>query len=593
MNPPDAKKVTRVMPVIRAYAKAAGKYPLFLYGIFLGTFLVEGMSVLAPVYLRKFINGIASNIPSDAMVHSIVIFLLVYVFINLMSWVGRRIQLLSSMRLELYVMTDLSSTAFNYLMGHSYNFFISNFSGTLTRRIHRYSNAFSQVLDSLVYNFFGTGLFALGVLFVVFQKSPLLSLVLLLWTMIFIGLQMVRARYIRPLRAARVAEDSRVSGILSDDVSNQNTISLFASEMHEKVFYRKANEAWRLVSIKLSNADGWILALQGLFAIGIEFGVLYGTLLLWERGLVTVGDFVLIQVYVLGLIDRLWSIGNSMRKLYDAFADAYEMIEIFETPHEIQNVSGAKELIVSKGEITMKEVVFNFTDIRSILNNFSLTIAPSERVALVGPSGAGKSTITKLLLRLYDVTEGSIEIDGQNIAKVTQESLRNAISFVPQEPILFHRSLMDNIRYGNKEATDEEVYEAAKKAHCHEFISELPLMYETHVGERGVKLSGGERQRVAIARAILKNAPILILDEATSSLDSESESLIQDALKVLMEGKTVIVIAHRLSTIMAMDRIIVIEKGRIVADGTHTTLLDQEGSLYHKLWSIQAGSFLP
>ncbi len=206
-------------------------------------------------------------------------------------------------------------------------------------------------------------------------------------------------------------------------------------------------------------------------------------------------------------------------------------------------------------------------------------------------SGAGKTTITKLLLRLYDVSSGVIEIDGQNIAAVTQESLRNAIAFVPQEPTLFHRTLLENIRYGRRDASDEDVYEAARKAHCHEFISVLPEAYDTFVGERGVKLSGGERQRIAIARAILKNAPILVLDEATSSLDSESESLIQDSLKTLMEGKTVLVIAHRLSTIMHMDRIIVLENGTVVADGTHDELLGK-GGLYQKLWSIQAGGFI-
>ncbi len=218
-------------------------------------------------------------------------------------------------------------------------------------------------------------------------------------------------------------------------------------------------------------------------------------------------------------------------------------------------------------------------------------IAPGEKIALVGPSGAGKSTITKLLLRLYDINSGAIEIDGQNIAEVTQESLRNAIAFVPQEPVLFHRTLMENIRYGRRDATDAEVIDAAKKAHCHEFIAALPEGYNTYVGERGIKLSGGERQRVAIARAILKDAPILVLDEATSSLDSESEHLIQDALEVLMRGKTVIVIAHRLSTIMKMDRIVVLEGGQVVAEGTHEELL-QQGGLYHKLWSIQAGGFI-
>lgn len=235
---------------------------------------------------------------------------------------------------------------------------------------------------------------------------------------------------------------------------------------------------------------------------------------------------------------------------------------------------------------------FEYHDSHAVLQDFSLAIQPHEKVALIGSSGAGKTTTAKLLLRLYDVSAGTISIDGQNIAGVTQESLRTSIAFVPQEPALFHRSLMENIRYGRQDATDEEVIEAAKQAHCHEFISQYPEGFQTMVGERGVKLSGGERQRVAIARAILKDAPILILDEATSSLDSESERLIQDALLRLMKGKTVIAIAHRLSTVMNMDRLIVMEKGEVVLSGTHDELLAHESNLYKKLWEIQAGGFI-
>jgi ABC-type multidrug transport system fused ATPase/permease subunit len=239
----------------------------------------------------------------------------------------------------------------------------------------------------------------------------------------------------------------------------------------------------------------------------------------------------------------------------------------------------------------MDDVTFRFQAGKPVLRNFHLRIRSGEKVALVGPSGAGKSTITKLLLRLYEVSEGSVRIDGQNLSDVTQDSIWNMVGFVPQEPILFHRTLAENIRYGRRDATDEAVIDAARKAHCHEFITALQDGYNTYVGERGIKLSGGERQRVAIARAILKDAPILVLDEATSNLDSESEALIRDALEVLMRGKTVVVIAHRLSTIMKMDRIVVVEDGRVVATGTHHELIQQQG-LYRKLWSIQAGGFL-
>jgi ATP-binding cassette subfamily B protein len=267
------------------------------------------------------------------------------------------------------------------------------------------------------------------------------------------------------------------------------------------------------------------------------------------------------------------------------------MTEILLKPHEITDSKSAKPLAVNQGEIKFNNLSFSYIKGVEVLKNFNLTIKPKEKMALIGPSGGGKSTIVKLLLRFYDLTSGQILIDKQNLAKVTQDSLREQIAFVPQEPILFHRSLIDNIRYGNNRATDEEVIRASKLAHAHEFITGFRQGYQTLVGERGIKLSGGERQRVAIARAILKNAPILVLDEATSSLDSESEMYIQDALKNLMKNKTVIVIAHRLSTILQVDRIVVVENGQISEMGKHKELLKLKDGVYQKLWQIQAGGF--
>jgi ABC-type multidrug transport system fused ATPase/permease subunit len=290
-------------------------------------------------------------------------------------------------------------------------------------------------------------------------------------------------------------------------------------------------------------------------------------------------------------MNNFWGWGRILRDLYEAFADAREMVEILKLSHGIRDITGAKPLQVNAGVVDLVNVHFAFASNNPVLDNITLQVKSGERIGLVGPSGAGKSTLVRLLLRFYDIQQGSILIDGQNIRNITQSSLREAISFVPQDPILFHRSLHDNICYGKTDASDEEVIRAAKLAHCHEFIEKLTNGYDTFVGERGIKLSGGERQRVAIARAILKNAPILILDEATSSLDSHSEMLIQEALENLMKGKTVIVIAHRLSTIKKMNRIVVIDHGKILEEGNHDELVSR-GGLYAHLWSLQSQGFI-
>jgi len=340
------------------------------------------------------------------------------------------------------------------------------------------------------------------------------------------------------------------------------------------------------------NLDAIMEAGQSFLAFAIQFLLFYFAIKYWKLDLITIGFFVLLQVYIIGLIDQLWGFTRVVRSAYQAYADAKEMVEIMLLPHEIKDKVKAIELITDKGEIEFKKLTFSFNQTRSVLKDVDLIIKSGEKVALIGPSGAGKTTFVKLLLRLYSPTSGKILIDGEDISEITQESLRKNVSMVPQDPILFHRTLAENIAYGKRDATREEIKKAATLAHCDEFIKNLSQGLETYVGERGIKLSGGERQRVAIARAILKNAPILILDEATSSLDSYSELLIQDALNNLMADKTTIVIAHRLSTIQKMDRIIVVDGGKIIEQGSHSELLAKEDSLYKKLWTLQAGGFL-
>lgn len=578
--------------VLRTYGRAAVAYPWLLGASVIAVVTIEASGVVAPIYLGRFINTLATGTPSSEIVQTLFYILAMFGAVFFVGWLGQRVRMLVVTRLEAKVMTDLYQTAFDYLLGHAYEFFISNFTGTLTRRVGRYASSFEQVFDNLFFNFLSAFLFAAGVIGVLSLKSPLLGAGLLAWTVIFVYVQFKMMHSLQPLRTARTEEDSRVTGFLSDAVLNHATITAFAAARYESARFKETIARWYAATRKVWDADAWVNGVQGLFVIGIELALLSGAILLWQRGILTVGDFVLIQVYIFGLMDRVWGIGRNMRQLYGAFADATEMLDILELPQGIKDVPAAVPLMVREGKISFDAVRFEYFDSQTVLKDFNLTIAQNEKVALIGSSGAGKTTITKLLLRLYDVSGGTISIDGQNIAQVTQESLRSAIAFVPQEPLLFHRSLMDNIRYGRQDATDEEVIEAAKQAHCDGFINRYQEGFSTMVGERGVKLSGGERQRVAIARAILKNAPILVLDEATSSLDSESERLIQDALLRLMKGKTVIAIAHRLSTVMNMDRLIVMEQGAVVLSGKHEELLAHKSNLYKKLWEIQAGGFI-
>lgn len=565
------------------------KWRLVLIGA--GVIGVQAGELTSPLYLRKLFNALAAGQPSESTVHTLFGYIFAYAMIAVWVWASRRVVSLGTVYLEIKMMSDLYATTFDYLLRHSFNFFSSRFAGSLTHRVGKYVRAFEVLFDSVIFQFLPALLFVGGAIVILSLHNAVLGTMLAIWSVAFVGFQFFVARLRQPLRVEAADTDTKVTGALADAISNQSTITLFAGFRHETGLFGAVVRRWYRAYERAWVADDWIWAFLGLFMLVIQVGLLYGAVQFWQQGLLTIGDFVLIQTYLLGTFDRLLSINRDLRRFFDAYSSASEMVAMLEMAHDIRDVDGAHVLAVARGGIRFDHVGFRFHEDTPVLQNFDLTIAPAEKVALVGPSGAGKSTITKLLLRLYDVQEGVIMIDGHDIKQVTQESLRFAIAFVPQEPILFHRSLMDNIRYGRRDATDEEVIEAAKLAHCHEFIAHFPQGYKTFVGERGVKLSGGERQRVAIARAILKNAPILMLDEATSSLDSNSELLIQDALKTLMRGKTVIVIAHRLSTIMNMDRIITIKDGRIVEEGTHAELVARNG-LYAELWHHQAGGFI-
>ena len=586
------KRKTYAKETFAFYLKAAGKYPWSLTFALVGMLGVQAVALISPLYMRTFFNTLVAGTPSPELVTSLLGTLTIIAGLAFLNWALLRLEFFTLVILDGKVLRDLYDVAFRYLIRHSYHFFTNQFAGTLTRRVGRFSKSFETMADSIIMQFIPTGIFILGAVVILWTRHPILGGALLAWALLVIGVQAIALHLQKPLRLARTERDSELTGAIADAIGNQHTIQLFSASGFEIARVNEVAHRWYRTTVKSWRASEITWGTLSFLAATVNIGLLYLALILWSRHELTIGDFVLIQAYLITAIERLFAINRELRGFNDAVADAGEMTEILVEPHEVKDAPSASTLQVDTAAIEFDHVDFNFQIEHPILSDLSLSIRGGEKIALVGPSGAGKSTITKLLLRLYDVKGGQIRIDGTDISSVTQDSLRDAIAFVPQEPILFHRTLLENIRYGRRDATDEEVIEAARQAHCLEFIEKTPEGFSTFVGERGIKLSGGERQRIAIARAILKDAPILVLDEATSSLDSESEALIQDALAKLMEGKTVIAIAHRLSTVMKMDRIVVIEQGRVVTTGTHDELVLHEGGLYKKLWEIQAGGFL-
>ena len=551
-------------------------------------------SVVIPLYYKDLFNHLAEGVPvpiPPLWEGPIMVTLFMILAISLVRWVSQSIKFFLMNRVDVRIMGRLQVSAFESILSRSHSFFTDNFTGSLLKKANRFVGSFEAILDGVLFNILPLLLYISGATYILFARHYLLGLIFGIWAVFFASVQVWLVRWKRPIVLQKSKKDSEVSGIFSDVIGNNLTVRLFARRAFEEGRFAKESESLQKQRLAVWDREEQISAIQIFLGVLIEFVVMVVAVSLWQKGVLTIGDFALIQAYILSSLNQLWQFANWFRRIDEAVGDAVEMMEIMLLKPEVEDRKDAVELVVKEGRVRFDGVTFGFKDENQVLTDFSLDIPAHEKVALVGTSGAGKSTVTKLITRLHDISGGTICIDDQNIATVTQESLRRTISFVPQEPVLFHRTLMDNIRYGRLDATDDEVYRAAQQAHCHDFIMKYKDGYETFVGERGVKLSGGERQRVAIARAILSRAPILILDEATSSLDSESEQLIQDALQKLMLGKTVIVIAHRLSTIMQMDRIVVVSDGGVVAMGTHSELLEENG-LYAKLWSIQSQNFL-
>lgn len=507
---------------------------------------------------------------------------------------ANRIGFMRMIKLQATAMNELNSMVFSRLLERGVRFHTNNIGGKLVSDALEFVGAFATLISAFYTSGLPLAVTLIGGVCVVAIESwqlGLFVLVTVVATVIWAYIES-RTRYI--LRARRLTASKNLTAHLSDSIVNAQTVKTFANEKAERA--KNANYNKVLLDLRLHD---WRRAGRS-GSHRISFLLVMLVVLLWllhylagtTGGLLAIGIFAFTLTFQ--LILRLFDLNDLTRLVEEAFLQASPMTIILRESAEILDVPGAKKLHVSQGTIDMRDVTFQYEEKHHVLPVFSgltLHIAAGEKIGLVGPSGGGKSTLSRLLLRFDDVQAGAITIDGQDIAHVTQQSLRQAIAYVPQEPLLFHRSIKENIAYGKPSASDEEIAHAARLAYANEFIERLPEKYDTVVGERGVKLSGGQRQRIAIARAILKDAPILLLDEATSALDSESEELIQKALWQLMKGRTAIVIAHRLSTIQKMDRIIVLEDGEISEQGSHQTLIEQSGT-YAKLWARQSGGFL-
>ena len=582
----------RIGDILKVFWSAIRFYKGALTAIVASIVIVNIAEVITPLYYKRFFDTVIDAADRAAVSGELLQTILIILTFNGLIWLGYRSASFVENRFLTTVSALLRQQAFDCLLGHSYSFFSNNFTGSLVQRVNRLARSFDRLLDKVVWNMIPLFVKIIGVGIVLYLYKPVVAAIMLGWAVLFLlfnySVSVWKLRY-----DIKVAEaDSRTTGVLADAITNHHSIQLFTKIRSESGYFKRVtNEQAAAHKISL-DISAVVEAGQVLLIILIEFFVFYLAIGYWTEHIITVGFFVLLQAYILGLTHRLWEFSRVVRDIYESYADAKEMVEIMRLPREIRDRKNAEKLMVQSGTVAFKDISFSFNQTRGVLAHFSFAIASGEKIALVGPSGAGKSTIIKLLLRLHEPAEGVITIDDTDIKTVTLDSLRKNIALVPQDTLLFHRTLMENIRYGREGATDEEVKRAAKLAHCDEFVDNLPAGFDTYVGERGIKLSGGDRQRVAIARAILKNAPILILDEATSSLDSHSEMLIQDALDTLMKGKTVIVIAHRLSTIRKMDKIVVIDGGKIVETGTHEELLEKEDGLYKKLWTLQAGGFI-
>lgn len=567
----------------------------FLANVLVTLGYVFFLTFASPLVVGKVVDLVAAGgVGLDRVWEVFGPYVALFVGANVAGQVCSKLQDYTCARLEIRASYELARRSFDVLSNQSMTFHTNRYGGSLVSATQKYVGAYATLMDTFTYSLLpGAATVAMTIALLaplVPAYVVLLAVVLVIYVMVVLKLY----RKILPINAAASAAQNRLSGELSDSITNIMAVKTAGREAYEQEVFRRASEEVRQAdsarmrrTVRTGAVTSTLIVLMmALTAVFIAGGNAW----LGISG----GTLVMMFTYTNTLAVRLNMLSAMFQQINRALGDAHDLTVALDEPLLVADYPNAPELRVTAGRIDFEDVGFRYADADErdrVFDDFTLKIPAGQRVGLVGRSGSGKTTLTTLLLRLEDLTRGRILIDGQDIAHVTQTSLRRQIAYVAQEPMLFHRSIRENIAYGRPEASDAEVERAAREANAWEFIERLPDGLDTEVGERGVKLSGGQRQRVAIARAILMDAPILVLDEATSALDSESERLIQDAFENLMRGRTAIVVAHRLSTVASLDRIVVLSHGAIVEDGTHEELVAAGGE-YASLWSRQTGSFL-
>ena len=551
--------------------------------------LTAGFMVFSPFIIKLIIDN-ASNLDK---IDSKYLFSLagLYVLCNLLLSISYRLydyfvayKMIPSLRKEIGEFSMLK------LLEQSYSFYQNNFAGSLANKVNDLVSNIPEMLIVLVNRFLSNFLLLFFSIIMLWKVNFIFALNMSIWIIIFITGSIILSSRITSLSDDLAEKISATTGRIVDSLSNIISIRLFATKFQEQARIDEYFTKTQLAERKIKLLFFWKWFVYGSGFILLSCVNLYFLIKGLDSKTISLGSFILVLNLNLTVVDNLWQVAQDFSFFSSLTGKSVQALRILEQPIEIKDDENAKELKVTGGEIEFAQVNFFYKGDKALFEDKSVKIMAGEKVGLVGYSGSGKSTFVNLILRLFDINDGKILIDGQDIKKVTQESLRKAIAMIPQDPSLFHRSLYDNISYGYPGANMSQVMNAAKNAHADEFINNLAEGYETLVGERGVKLSGGQRQRIAIARAFIKNAPILILDEATSQLDSLTEEYIQDSLENLMKNRTTIVIAHRLSTLLKMDRIIVFNKGKIVGEGKHNELY-KECQLYKDLWDSQIGGF--